>query len=362
MITEQNMMEWAERYLNQEITEQDLTQLNNTLADQPALRKLWTESLSLLQTLQSDTARKEIRNLIHDVAQESTTGRSAVTQSPKNYGLRLPKYLRTSAIAAGLILISSLSTIWIMDNKGSHKDSQEYTLLRREIETIKNSQSKIIDSLNKGKNTSPAEENPALYGGTGFALTNDGYIATNYHVVKDANAIYIQTNKGETHKAYIVAREPSADVAILKVEDEHFRFGKSTLPYNIANSTSGLGQRVFTLGYPKDDAVYNEGYISCDNGYQGDLHSYQLELTANPGQSGAPILDKNGTIIALITGKQSNTTGTTYAVHSGALIDLVHSLPKATNIYLPENNRLHKLERTDQVKKIRDYICAVKVN
>ncbi len=58
------------------------------------------------------------------------------------------------------------------------------------------------------------------------ALTNDGYIATNYHVVKDANSIYVQTNKGETLKAYIFAMEPSTDVAILKIENKNFRFGK----------------------------------------------------------------------------------------------------------------------------------------
>src|SRR5690606_26335983 len=224
---------------------------------------------------------------------------------------------RTGAVAAGLVLLSSLSTYFALNTANKNSSNQQYTLLRRELESIKHSQNKIIDSLQKEKE--PQNQPDARFSGTGFALTNDGYLATNFHVVKDANHIFIQTSEGETYSAYIVARDPAADVAILKVEDKSFRFSKNSLPYAIAHNTSGLGQHVFTIGYPKDDAVYNEGYISSENGYNGDIQSYQLEITANPGQSGAPVLDQNGTVIAVITGKQSNTSGTTYAVRALAL-------------------------------------------
>lgn len=369
MITVNNISEWAERYLNQELSEQEQALLMQTLKADPDLHLHFKEAITIIRAFQSGSERNAIKNMIRSVGAEVKAGKTAEAYpaempAAESRSLPLRKYLRTASVAAALILVSSLTTMTLMNKKGSKVDAKQYTLLRREIETIKHSQSKIIDSINKGKKEQEANnsEDPVLYGGTGFALTNDGYIATNYHVVKDANTIYVQTNKGENLKAYIFAMEPSTDVAILKVENKNFRFGKTPLPYNIAKAQSGLGQRVFTIGYPKDDVVYNEGYVSAENGFQGDTNSYQLEITANPGQSGAPVLDKYGTVIALITGKQSNTTGTTYAIHSGALLDLIHSLPKAANIRLNESNKLNKLERTEQVKKVRDYICSVKVN
>ncbi|WP_118950631.1 S1 family peptidase [Taibaiella helva] len=361
MITEHNISEWAERYLKQELSEAELAQMNRALDADPQLYRHWAQTLDILRTFDTHAQRKEIRNLIGSVAANPSEWRESVPETKPVRVIPFGKYLRTVSAAAALVLFSSLGTMFFLNKKDNKTDQNTYRELRREINNIKHSQSKIIDSLNKNKPAETTEEEIAVYGGTGFALSNDGYIATNYHVVKDANAIYVQTRKGDM-RAYKVAWEPNADIAILKLEDKSYRFGKTPLPYNIAKPAAGLGQRVFTIGYPKDEVVYNEGYVSCENGYDGDTRSYQLEMTANPGQSGSPVLDKYGSVIGLITGKQSNTTGTTFAVHADALIELVQSLPKSTGLYLPEHNRMNKIDRTEQVKKMRDYVFSIKVN
>jgi serine protease Do len=364
MISEHNINEWAERYLSKSLSEAELVQMNRVLDADPDLYRQWLQTLEILRTFESGAERKEIRNLIQSVADNRSEWSTEEQEETPTRVIPFQKYLRTTAAAAGLILFSTLGTMFFLNKKDNRSDQQKFQELGREINNIKRSQSKIIDSLNKNKGGEPItvdEEEIAVYGGTGFAISNDGYIATNYHVVKDANAIYVQTAKGDM-KAYIVAREPNADIAILKLEDKNYRFGKTALPYNISKPVSGLGQRVFSIGYPKDEVVYNEGYISCENGYEGDKHSYQLEMTANPGQSGSPVMDKYGSVIGVVTGKQSNTTGTTFAVHSDALIDLVQSLPKSAGIRLPDNNRMTKMERTEQVKKMRDYVFSIKVN
>lgn len=365
MITEHNISEWAERYLRHELNEAELAQMNRALDANPEFYQQWLQTIEILKTFQSGAERKEIKSLISSVAADraSWTAKAIAEEKPIKV-IPFGKYLRTVAAAAALVLFSSLGTIFFLNKKENKSDQNTYSELKREIKRIKDSQSQLIDSLNKnkvGEDVEATDEEVKVYGGTGFAIANDGYIATNYHVVEGARSIFVQTHKGDM-EAYIVAREPKADIAILKLVDKSYRFGKTPLPYNIARSVSGLGQRVFSIGYPKDDVVYNEGYISCENGYKGDMHSYQLEMTANPGQSGAPVLDKYGSVIALITGKQSNTTGTTYAVHSDALIELVQTLPKSTAIRLPESNRISKMERTEQVRKMRDYVFSIKVN
>lgn len=367
MISEQNLSSWAERYRKNELSPSELATLKNALKESEYLRNSWEETLNLLTLLDKKAQREQMRRKIQSIAfnhynsikqaQTETTAQNKNTPVISLFSRK--NFLKLTGMAAALVLLSSLATFWITKEKTTGNGAQ-YTLLRREIENIKYSQSKMMDSLNR-----QAEffNNEPLYGGTGFALTNNGFVATNYHVVKDAHTIFVQTSDTESYKAYIIAFEPKTDVAILKIEDSSFRFGKTPLPYRIATQTSGLGQQVFTLGFPQDDLVYNEGYISCEKGFANDSTSYQLEMVANPGQSGAPILDKYGNIVALVTGKRSNTSGTTYAVHATTLIQLINSLPERTQNQIKlSGNNTRNLSRDAQVNKIRPYICSIKVN
>ena len=88
---------------------------------------------------------------------------------------------------------------------------------------------------------------------------------------------------------------------------------------------------------------------------------YRLQIPANPGQSGAPVVDERGEIVAIITGKESETEGTTYAVNAKAVIDLVRNLPKENNVRLPKVNRLGKMTREQQIEKLETYTCSIKV-
>jgi serine protease Do len=366
MISEQNINEWAERFLNSELSDHEMKQLRASLEADEILQFQWDRTIEILNVFQSGNERRNIRNLIQSVA--ANPAEWAIDNAPEigksSNAIPFRKYLRLTAAAAGLVLCSSLLTYTLMNKNNGTVNLHQYQSLRRDLEHVKDSQSKIIDSLNKqkAKNAAPHQmDENALYGGTGFAISNDGYIATNYHVVDGANAIYIQTSKGDK-KAFIVAREPKSDIAILKIEDKDFKFSKSTLPYSISKNPSSIGQQVFSIGYPKDDIVYNQGYISCAKGYEGDMESYQLEMTANPGQSGSPVFDKSGNVIAVITGKQSNTSGTTYAVQTSALINLIQSLPKSQHIALQTGTKVGKSERTEQVNKMKDFVFSIKVN
>jgi S1-C subfamily serine protease len=180
-------------------------------------------------------------------------------------------------------------------------------------------------------------------------------------VAQDADSIYIQTRNGENYKASLVTFSPQADVAVLKVEDENFRFGSGELPYAFAQRKAGLGARVFTLGFPQDEVVYNEGYISAKNGYGGDSLQYRLELSAQAGQSGAPVLDASGNVVAIVTGREAEVGGPTYAVSTRALLDLLASMPRGLKLNLPKTSRLGRMNREQQIDKLEDYTCIVRV-
>ncbi|RYD59343.1 MAG: serine protease [Sphingobacteriales bacterium] len=358
MSIDNNIWNLAEAYVSGALPGNELTQLQAKMAADPVYKAEFQESINMLRALKDSGSHKNFRAMLQDVHKETAKSQpqeTVVTPTGRTIPLKT-HYWRTAAIAAGMALLTSLSTVWAVRNMNGRMNSQ-YSLLRRDLETYKRSQNQIISNINDQKKPALA---PAKYGGTGFALSNDGYLVTNYHVTEGADSVYIQTRDGQYYKASVVGFDQKADIAILAVEDKSFRFGKGEIPYTFASSKKGLGSRVYTLGFPQEDIVYNEGYISAKNGFRGDSIQYRLELPANPGQSGAPVLDKDGSVIGLITGKESESAGTTYAVTSKALLDLVSNI-HGHNIRLPKVNKLGKLNREQQVQKLEVYTCSVKV-
>ena len=104
---------------------------------------------------------------------------------------------------------------------------------------------KLFPSLEDIKKFSPSS-------GTGFALTNDGIIVTNSHVVNSATNIIargINGNFSNTYKCRILVEDKNNDLALIKIDDKNFAgFGK--IPYTLKATSSDVAENVFALGYP----------------------------------------------------------------------------------------------------------------
>jgi serine protease Do len=356
-IMNRNLDNWqlAEGYLSGKLPENELQFLLKQLETDPVFASEFQECINLITSLEHSSRHRKFRNTLKTIQAEVN---SSSTRSWKVRTIPLKThYLRTGAIAAGIALLTTLSTYWIVTHNEKKRSSQ-FSVLKRELETIKRSQNAIIRNINDHQDPPVA---PANYSGTGFAINNEGYFVTNYHVTEGADSVYIQNREGNYFKAHLVTFDSKTDVAILQVDYKNFRFAKGEVPYAFSSGKKPLGSKIFTLGYPQDEIVYNEGYISSKNGYQGDSMQYRLELPANPGQSGAPVLDGSGNVIGIVTGKESQTEGTTYAVSTKAVEELLNSAPNELRIKLPKVNRLSKLSREQQIEKLEYYTCSVKV-
>ncbi|MGH2643128.1 MAG: S1C family serine protease, partial [Chitinophagaceae bacterium] len=265
---------------------------------------------------------------------------------------------KVAGIAAAVAFIITLSGVFISHSYNQHKLSS-YTILRREIDNIKRSQNSLINDIHRAKS---GPVNPGQYGGTGFALSDNGLIATNAHVIAGADSVYVETNKGEVLKASIIYKDVHADLAILKINDSDFRL--PPLPYNLKEKKDApLGEEVYTLGYPRDEIVYGKGYISSETGYRGDTNSYQVSLPVNPGNSGGPLINNKGQILGIVTGKQSPSDNIAFAVKSSFLLSMLDSIPDEYNrrTLLHEKNAFQHLDRLGQINKLQPYIFLVKV-
>lgn len=268
------------------------------------------------------------------------------------------------AVAASFLLLTMFS---VYSHFSGNKQGGTYDLMlmRRELANIKNSQNKLVRKLNS-TSSATTPRGPVIsakFGGTGFAITTNGYLCTSYHVVKDADSVYVQNTKGESFKVKVAFSDPQYDIAILKITDQNFT-PLSAIPYRLKKYTSGMGENVYTLGFPKDDAVFGEGYVSSRSGHGGDTTQYQVSIPINPGNSGGPLLDNYGNLIGVITAKENQVDGATFAVKSKYILEALDAIPQDSlgkKMAFVKKNPLQGLKRTKQIDKIQDYVYMIKV-
>jgi len=200
--------------------------------------------------------------------------------------------------------------------------------------------------------------------GTGFLVSNNGYIATCYHVIEGATDIKIKGVNNDFNKKYnarVIATDKTNDLAILKIDCKL----ESSLKYSIKWNVSDVGQEVFTLGYPLKTTMGEEikltnGIISSKSGFQGDITTYQITVPVQPGNSGGPLFDKNGYVIGVINAKHNGAENVGYAVKTNILRNLIQST--SHSISLPQSNQLYGKSLTSQVKLARKDVLIIEVN
>jgi len=154
-------------------------------------------------------------------------------------------------------------------------------------------------------------EQQQIGAGSGFIVSDDGYIVTNKHVVSEEDATYTVILKDAQHmdekiEARVVARDPNNDIAILKIE-------KTGLPYlNLGDSDSlSVGQTTVAIGYAlgEFDNTVSKGIVSglsrsiTASDMQGEMEELenliQTDAAVNSGNSGGPLLDIKGNVIGV---------------------------------------------------------------
>ena len=205
-----------------------------------------------------------------------------------------------------------------------------------------------------------------LASGTGFAISSDGYIVTNHHVVVDSKDIKVRGLNGNfstTYNAEIVVDDKINDLAIIKINDPGFTsLGIPT--YSLSNTTADVGHSVFVLGYPLratmgDEVKLTNGIVSSKTGFQGDITSYQISAPVQAGNSGGPVFNQDGKVVGIINSKHLGAENASYAVKINYLTNLIELLdvkPKALTV-----GALNGKDLSEQVKSIKNFVYILEV-
>lgn len=360
------LLDAVERYIRGEMNSHERVHFEQLRKTNPEVDQLVVEHTLFLNQLDKFGEQKQFKASLHDVHNSLFEAGVIKEQAPKTKVIDLfrrhKKMLAVAASIAGFIAITLAGMISYYSHEANKAEVEQ---LKRIIGGVDKKVDKKTNELRNELNAriSKAPENAVpLSGGTGFLIDGKGLLVTNAHVVKGSSSLVVQNNKAQEFRAKTVYINHAADIAIIKIEDNDFK-PFSTLPYAIRKSSADLGEPLFTLGFPRDEIVYNEGYMSAKTGFNGDTMTCQIGVSANPGNSGGPVFNKNGEVIGIINTRQVQAEGVVFAITARNIFSSLEELKKDTSFHylkLPTTSAVKGMERTQQIKKIEDCIFMVK--
>jgi len=182
--------------------------------------------------------------------------------------------------------------------------------------------------------------------GSGIVITSDGYIATNYHVVEDAQSISAIMSDGTTYDAEFIDGDELNDIAVIKVEAENLVTAKLG-----SSENSKVGDQVMAIGTPHSinyQGTMTSGYISALNRrfveqnangtVKKVLYLIQTDTSVNPGNSGGPLFNMSGEVIGIVTLKIAgeNYEGLGFALPLESVIDMINDIIRNGEITDPD--------------------------
>ncbi|MBX2931298.1 MAG: serine protease [Chitinophagaceae bacterium] len=365
MMDDIQLIQTIERYLEGKMLPEEKAFFELQRKNVPEIDQMVVEHNMFIHQMEDFAANQKLKHQLQEIhnkfLQEGFIGDGTQELTAKTKLIYLwNKYRRVTAIAAVVggamaLMISGLIAFFAPANK------QAIQQLGQEVERLKQGQRYQGNKINEVVSKMPKDAE-VRGGGSGFLIDGKGYIVTNAHILKGASFANVY-NDGKEYKTKIVYVDAAKDLAVLKIDDKDFIPVKS-LPYSIVKHSVELGEEIFTLGYPRSEIVYNVGYISAKTGYAGDTLSCQIQMSANPGNSGGPLLNKHGEVVGVISTKERQADGVTFAITSKYIYKLIDDVKKADTAYqrikLPTYSSIKSTDRVNQIKKIEDCVFLIK--
>lgn len=364
------ILDAVERYIRGEMNPEERLNFENLRKTNSEIDQLVVEHTLFLQQMNRFGKRKSFKSTLNDIHLN-------LTEQGKIDSMKLggkakiiylwKRYKRVAAIAATIAGVTTLTIsalVWAVTPKpnNSIQDLNRHIAEIQRAQKVQNAEVKDIKSQIDTDKKSEKKSIQFKSGGTGFLIDGKGYLVTNAHIIRKSKNIAVINSKGEEFDAVVLRTDDAKDIAILRIVDKSFK-PLTTLPYGISKTVSDVAEPIYTLGYPRNDIVYSEGYLSARTGFNGDTLSCQLGIAANRGNSGGPVFNHNGEVIGILSTKETEAEGVAFAIQSKYIFDAVEQLKQDTiyqSVKLSARSSVRGMDRQQQVNKIQDYVFLVK--
>ncbi|TWI96321.1 trypsin-like peptidase [Mucilaginibacter frigoritolerans] len=361
-MSDNQLLEQIERYLNGEMTKDERARFEILRNEDTNLNKKVAEHRHFVNLIKQYGERLELEKRlnalhseidVHSLEEELIIHPSWIVSMWRNHHSKI-------SVAASIAIFAVLCTLFFtgyLNNK-----ELNYAQLKGDIANTKKSINALQSKVNGLNHAGKGSVNPGNFRGTGFAISSNGYIVTDYHVVKDADSVYVQSFDGKSYRTKVIYSEPGDDIAVLQITDPSFKtFG--AIPYAFKKADTDIGENVFTIGYPRDVIVLGPGFLTASTGFRGDTTQYQVSTPVDFGNSGGPLLDSKGNVIGIINAKETHVEGAAFAVKSSYLLKTIQDIPDSlkSDLNINSKNVLAGLNRVQQIKKMQNYVFMVKV-
>lgn len=278
----------------------------------------------------------------------------------KGLGLGMVRFVGLVCV----ILLTSLVTAWMINHHWQRQadllneaTQNRLNVLMDRIEELEQKQPPVADMQSPTEQLTPAQVydrnvhavvavnaytrqtmfgqvSEAVSSGTGFVISANGYIVTNYHVVEGASKLVVLAFDSQSYDARLVGYDSTNDIAVLKVET-------AELPYVTIGSSNALrvGNQVAAIGNPLGtlSSTLTVGYVSAKDRMVTTtgvaINMLQTDAAINSGNSGGPLFNMAGEVVGITTAKYSgySTSGAAiegigFAIPIDDVIDMIQDL------------------------------------
>lgn len=204
-------------------------------------------------------------------------------------------------LAPGKDTVPSTSTSSTSASKEPLSKSDIYAEAVNSIFAVKAEYNKVYYSI-LGQTYAPVTST-----GTGFAISDSGYIITNYHVIENGEKITVTDYDGNSYPATVVGSEPGNDVAVLKIDAKtnSVSFGSSSA-LKVGDEIMVIGNALGELSYTFTDGVvsYLNRAVTIETGKT--INMFQTNAAINAGNSGGPVYNMNGDVVGIASAKYAS--------------------------------------------------------
>lgn len=251
-------------------------------------------------------------------------------------------------LAAGLTFeqpLAGIYDIWV----GVYNQDDIYAEADLYITELVNLMSEYLAKFDSTKQITSSGIPQVIGSGTAFAVTTEGHLLTNYHVISDCSTLTFQLPGSAAIEASVVSTNERSDLALLRAN-----IATRAAPFQARNRIR-LGDEIVVYGFPlfgdlSSQGNLTSGVVSALSGLNDDLSTFQISAQIQPGNSGGPVFDRYGAVVGVVV---STANQDYFARQSGNIPQNVNFAITSdiTQTFLRANNVRYEL--TDSMVELR---------